>query len=515
MPTILEEPNANGEWRSKYLETVRELDRLEGNFKDTEESLHRTIIRLTHFAPASRGQDVGEDSWQAVRDLIRKKPNAKNLEEKIKQMSDRLEATNEQPPCKETSKVLGQLVESVFRYTPDIEWELEVAEKIRALSSCSDNAYTIGELLKRVKQFFDKGGLSNEESLCILDVMESLVTKIACPEQDQPRLETFQNSIAKTKEGKLGLDLLFVELKELLTAVHGSIQTKQSDTEKFLETLVNRLADLSQFFKDVQETNDAVVKDHDALESKVMEEIHELTETMNNAVDLPSAKGSIETLLDKVQGHMRWFHEQTKKRNQKLQEETIQLKNKVKGLKTASETLKKAVISTKEAALLDPLTGIYNRRALDLYLQTEYKRWLRKPCPLSVIFTDIDHFKNINDTWGHKAGDQALKAVVKIIHRGIRQNDYFARYGGEEFVIILPDTPADAALITAEKFRQTVEQTHFHFGGKQVGLTLSCGISSLRGIDNFADCLQRADLALYKAKDSGRNRSVIDAENAA
>jgi diguanylate cyclase (GGDEF)-like protein len=162
----------------------------------------------------------------------------------------------------------------------------------------------------------------------------------------------------------------------------------------------------------------------------------------------------------------------------------------------------------------DPLTSAANRRYFDDTLNREYKRLGRGATHLSLILCDVDYFKTFNDLFGHKAGDECLKQVVRQLHACVkRENDCVARYGGEEFAIILPDTPKQAAVELAERIRQTVETLgipHEKPKGSSQVVTLSLGVACADGQDGEEGydtaLIVQADQALYRAKAKGRNR---------
>lgn len=151
---------------------------------------------------------------------------------------------------------------------------------------------------------------------------------------------------------------------------------------------------------------------------------------------------------------------------------------------------------------IDKLTGIYNRRKLDTYMESETQRANRYLHPLSVMLIDIDHFKSINDTYGHTTGDTTLKALAGILMKNIRNSDIVGRYGGEEFLIICPETTNDEAFVLAEKIRKEVSQYDFPSISQ---MTISIGIGQYHKKDTINELLNRADSALYQAKDKGRN----------
>ena len=157
--------------------------------------------------------------------------------------------------------------------------------------------------------------------------------------------------------------------------------------------------------------------------------------------------------------------------------------------------------------LQDPLTGIFNRGALLTKAEEEFGRAVISNSSMSVIFLDLDHFKKVNDTYGHDAGDYVLKEMVRVVQeKVIRSEDFFARYGGEEFVLILQNSPLEMAEKVAERIRSTIESHEFQFEGERLAVTLSAGVAS-RGPDTktWDDILKKADKACYKSKQAGRN----------
>ncbi|MEW5743322.1 MAG: GGDEF domain-containing protein [Myxococcota bacterium] len=156
---------------------------------------------------------------------------------------------------------------------------------------------------------------------------------------------------------------------------------------------------------------------------------------------------------------------------------------------------------------VDGLTQVSNRRYFEDTLDRELSRCRRYQRSLSLVLVDVDHFKRINDTWGHLAGDAVLKEVATTIRRRIRREDVIARYGGEEFALLLPEIDLKGAVAMAEKVRKLVEKHTFQFDGEDIPVTISAGVSALaKKNETGAALVKRADAKLYEAKDRGRNR---------
>jgi diguanylate cyclase (GGDEF)-like protein len=159
----------------------------------------------------------------------------------------------------------------------------------------------------------------------------------------------------------------------------------------------------------------------------------------------------------------------------------------------------------------DPLTGIMNRGGFEESFKREMKRFQRYGETFVLIMFDLDHFKTINDTYGHEAGDRALVGIAKSVAKIIRANDVFARFGGEEFVVMMPYSDYSHGCVVAEKIRKNIEETQFLYEKKAVPITVSVGLTMVNATDrNFRSMYQRVDHLLYQAKKMGKNRIVSD-----
>jgi len=182
--------------------------------------------------------------------------------------------------------------------------------------------------------------------------------------------------------------------------------------------------------------------------------------------------------------------------------------------KRYNDRLRTSVKQTIELAVTDALTGLNNRRYLDNHLNVLFNRSMARGKPLSVLITDIDRFKQVNDTHGHDAGDEVLKEFANRIRSTVRGADLACRYGGEEFVIVMPDTSPEVAAAVAERLRASVESSGFTLRstGEELKITASFGIASrLSSVLTPDQLMKQADLALYEAKNTGRNRVVAAA----
>jgi len=167
--------------------------------------------------------------------------------------------------------------------------------------------------------------------------------------------------------------------------------------------------------------------------------------------------------------------------------------------------IEQRMLEQQRLALLDSLTQLPNRNAYEQRLAYEFERWQRYQRPLVLAVCDLDHFKLINDNFGHLAGDKVLRIIAKTLRKRLRKTDFVARFGGEEFVILMPETEQQEAQQTLEAIREAVAASPFHFRDKPVAVTLSIGIAAFSNGVTSDDIFERADTALYQAKQGGRN----------
>ncbi|MBY3463340.1 PleD family two-component system response regulator [Rhizobium laguerreae] len=182
--------------------------------------------------------------------------------------------------------------------------------------------------------------------------------------------------------------------------------------------------------------------------------------------------------------------------------------------KRYNDRLRASVRQTIELAVTDALTGLYNRRYLDNHLNVLFNRSMARGRPLSVLITDIDRFKHVNDTYGHDGGDEVLREFSNRVRSTIRGADLACRYGGEEFVVVMPDTSPEIAAAVAERLRAAIENAPFMLkhSGEALNITASFGIASrIASVLTPGQLMKQADLALYEAKNTGRNRVVAAA----
>jgi diguanylate cyclase len=269
-----------------------------------------------------------------------------------------------------------------------------------------------------------------------------------------------------------------------------------------LEEIANHLAGEAADQKSAQTSSHQ-------LDLLVMNEVRSLNSDVQRAEELGLLRNRVRDRLELISSHLQEFRTREGVRVCAQLDRTQRMRIRVGDLEREIHGLHKSLQEEQSLRMIDALTSIPNRAAYDDRIRHEFMRWQRESTPVSVLAWDIDRFKEINDAYGHSAGDKVLRVIAQHLAHHVRGTDFVARYGGEEFVMILIGTAADQALQAADKIRVGIANMGFHFHSKPIAVTASCGITTFRGDDTPETIFDRADRALYRAKDGGRNRCCI------
>ncbi|MBL3557973.1 diguanylate cyclase [Marinobacter sp. JB05H06] len=303
------------------------------------------------------------------------------------------------------------------------------------------------------------------------------------------------------------------ELREGLNGVAelviAAVTRSQREFEAFLRRLDERLESLRQCFSDQSTAQTGRLNASEALDREIRDELQTLGEQVESSADFDQLKASVGQHLESISGAVERFRTQETERERNLSQQLELMHEKLAAVETHSEQMREELAEERQKALRDVLTQLPNREAWQERLAFEYQRWQRYRHPLTVGVLDIDYFKRVNDCYGHKAGDRVLQLVAKALSDRLRTTDFIARFGGEEFVILMPETPPDVASSVLDGMRKHISALPFHFRGEPVSVTFSAGLAEFVEGDDEDDVFDRADKALYQAKDSGRDRVLI------
>jgi diguanylate cyclase len=311
-------------------------------------------------------------------------------------------------------------------------------------------------------------------------------------------------------------NLTIHELADLLERVtrfateqRAKVQSEKLELENLVQQMASRLEEITSHLTGELAERNAVQQDTEQLNLRVTDEVKQLRLTAEGASDVMTLREQLTTRLDAINDHLTDFRSREDTRIRTYRERVQHMRTRISVLERESRSLQESLREEQRLAMIDALTGIPNRAAYDDRIEQEFKRWKRFERPVSILAWDIDRFKTINDAYGHKAGDKVLRVIGQHLARHVRDTDFVARYGGEEFVMLLVGTAIDEARVVADKIRLEVAQLGFHFHDHPVAVTASCGITAFVGADTPDVIFDRADRALYKAKEAGRNCCVV------
>ena len=307
-----------------------------------------------------------------------------------------------------------------------------------------------------------------------------------------------------------GLNDSLQKVYELFYSVYQDAYSDKEELENFLFNVGAQISRIGDNLYTVAEEQASDFKVQGDLNQKMNEAVTLISNKIISGNDLSSLKNSVKEQLDALQDIVEEERKLVKAQEKRVKNNVKTLANQVNELKLEAQELRNKIQCEKEQALRDPLTNIYNRQAYnekidELLIENENN--LNDVC---LLIWDIDHFKNFNDKYGHVVGDKVLKATAEKLYKSLKDKYFLARYGGEEFVMLLPGLSIEKAKEFADQVRNEVSNIAFMIKGKQVKITVSCGITNLQKNDSEKSLFERADKALYEAKEEGRNRVAIN-----
>ncbi len=530
------------DWKQKYLANLDRQERAEATWQATE-----TLLRqgLTRVALAAQGVDERLDrELDALRQAIRGGADVGRLERVIEGVADavvRLDEQRSQQTAGNPQDLLVHWLDSLslprelrsraktlrhrFAEADDIgQMEQLLHELAELVNSALQPEAGGGGLMKRL--FGSQGGIKAGdrepghegagpqaatvgEGPQVGEFCIQLLDTLSLPAELTEQVESLKERLASGLSEHAIAPALHA-IADLISTMRRQMEAENHELQDFLRQLTGRLQDLDQHLAGAQTHHRAGVDSSRELDAAVQAQVRHIESSVDRAEDPQQLKAEIQQRLETILRHLDEHRESDEARQHQLEEQLERLNQRVREMEKEGESLRQRLREKHEQAVRDPLTGLYNRLAYDERIVQEFARAKRYKQPLSLAVLDIDRFKRINDSYGHKAGDKALKIIADRVRNNLRETDFLARYGGEEFAIIMPETCLSDGLVAVEKLRKDVSQSQFHYQGTGVAITVSVGLAEVREGDSPETLFQHADRALYRAKDSGRDRTCAE-----
>ncbi len=401
--------------------------------------------------------------------------------------------TAETPLAGELRELLAQVLENglgqLLAESPAmVEETASLAAAVRAARSSDDIARLSGQLKKFSYRLNFIAEDQTELRTALLHVLHLLIENIGELAIDDQYLQGQIAVLLDLTRQPLNLRRLDDVERRLKDVIY-----KQGALKKHLHDAQDRLkAMLASFVDRLVEFSDTTSGYHDKIELCVQK--------ISQASDI----SELSEVLDVVMQETRAIQLNAQRSRDELRE----MRRRVEETEKEVDRLQTELAETSEMIRIDPLTGALNRKGMDDALEREAARALRHEAMLCLGLLDIDNFKKLNDTYGHQAGDEALKHLATVIRETLRPQDTLARYGGEEFLILLPDTTLDAAVQTLTRLQRELTRKYFLHDNQKMLITFSAGVAELGREEAAKDAVKRADAAMYLAKRAGKNRVV-------
>ena len=530
------------EWKQKYYQSISSLEKQQSY----EDLLQRSLARL---ALAAQGLDASLDKQlKSLRKVLRGNNDQKEIQYILEQMEKaiaRMEVNKAKDSTQSSGEILSNLLKSLKLRKPFKADARKLAKQLK-LASSSEVSTLIPELLlflnsclpdgteKSARRFsfhlFGIGKPAKNDIQKQDQANEHGSTSLLKDEADSPPfnlmlmqlLERLSLPTDLSKQAtKLRLQLeqgiddedlpqVINEIADIVSTLGSMVVTEKLEYQQFLTSLTTRLNELDQHIRQTGDDNAEAFKQREIIGQAVEDEFVDLRNNVEGADDLEQLKSTVSERLDFLDQHFELYQKSDHDRFEQSQKEIIELNQHIQKMELETTELRESAEKSRNLALKDALTGIWNRQALNEILEKEFARWQRYQSPLSIVIWDVDFFKRVNDNYGHAAGDKVLRTIARIFQKATRDADFISRFGGEEFMGIFPETRLEDALTLANKIREKVELSKFHYEDKRVFITASAGLATFRPGDSIDDVFKRADKALYQAKQGGRNRCISE-----
>ena len=360
---------------------------------------------------------------------------------------------------------------------------------------------------QQVEQHQTPAEQNNYEVICrqISIELTNLLSELAFEGQYAKSIENIRLSLLS----ELSIEKLLEACLQTIEIIISSINDERQSAQHFLLKLNEALTSVQHSLVSSLSSSNNIKQKMQALNEQIEQQIESLSKETKSATTLEQLQTMVSSKLGVITNSLKDKESLERQEREMMLQALQSMADRLKELEEEASQFKKRLAEQKFRSLQDALTELPNRAAFDERYELEIKRAKRSGKPLSIVLADVDHFKNINDSYGHSAGDKTLKVIAKALKQSLRETDFIARYGGEEFILLFPETDIKDLVTPLNALREKIKRIPFKFKDTNVPITISFGATELRNADSNREAFDRADEALYDAKRSGRDKVVF------
>mgnify|MGYP000083921690 FL=1 len=508
---------------------------LEEDFTAQSSLLIQFISKLSHV---SKGLNLELDNRLAqFRVLLTKSAPIADIEDKVAEISKLLQrhtVTNEQNITKVHQQFndTGKSLQKINGLPENLRRKLRVL--LKETQTTKDSLTQYIPLFSQLLEFYDfslkskselpKGGLLaatqqlNQVTIATSSTNnKSTAVNTALIEKISTCLSKLQLSTQHTKEllainkrliCETSNDDVLEHFIEIFDVIVADLQNERDSAKNFLTTLSDTLTTVQSAVKKTLSTCQKSQDTNEKINLKLQDQLLDMTSTVKKNIPLEQMKVDINSKLQTIASTLKQKSTFEQKSQAVLTSQLDEMAKKVEKLEVQSQEFEKKLIEQQRKSMQDALTKLSNRAAFDDYFTKAMVRFYHQPYELALVVMDIDNFKNINDTYGHTAGDKTLQVIANTIQKKVSDDTFVARYGGEEFVLIYANIKEAELVKELNALNKSIARLPFKFKNNKVSITLSIGVTHIKPDDNIHIAFERADEAMYKAKAEGKNQVI-------
>ena len=494
------------DWKKQYSQILQQLEDKESAWEELETLLRKAISRLSISA---KGMDQQLDQClQNIQNSSRDKDDGKlasALEELSKIMSrlDDFTKHGETGTTSASTDIHAQLLQLINHLQLDAS-DQAALEDFKSSLSALDTDQCIQQLADLINTQLDAETIAGP----IQQVLITLIEKFSFSHGGSEQLNNIKDRLESDFDSESWHAYLDQSIEEIRITI-SSLSNEKIELESLIVDVTRQLSEISGVLSEEHSASQQGRKETHNLQELMNESVLSIENSVQQESDIDALKSHINENLDKIKRGVEEFVEKDNQRFEDSESRIVVLQQQIKFMDHESQQLKLKLSDNRQKLMFDSLTGARSRLSYEEILDQEFSRWERYREAFCYAIFDIDHFKHVNDRFGHNAGDKALQIVANLMSKHIRKTDFLFRIGGEEFVLLLPKTGLQHAKPLAEKIRSSVGKSNFHFKQEQLQLTLSGGLTMVLPLDTPEFLYERADKALYEAKQSGRDQLVV------